>query len=78
MTNKDNELLEELLKFEKEYEKHRDKINEKNKELENIINYKIIGSLVHSCSKWINDFNDFNADNIQFVNLMPVYDSKES
>lgn len=68
MTNKDNELLEELLKFKKEYEKHRDKINEKNKELENIRNYKIIGSLEHSCSKWIHDFNDFNADNIQFVN----------
>lgn len=50
-TEKEKGLLEELLELEKEYEKHIDKINEKKKELENIRNYKVMGSLVRSRSK---------------------------
>lgn len=41
--------------MEKEYEKYIDKINEKKKELENIRNYKVMGSLVCLCFKWINE-----------------------
>lgn len=48
-------LLGQLLELQKEFEKHKDKINEMKKELENIRNDMVMGSLVRSCFKWIND-----------------------
>lgn len=54
---KEKGLLGQLLELQKEFEKHKDKINEKKKELENIRNDMpmVMGSLVRSCFKWIND-----------------------
>lgn len=52
---KEKGLLGQLLELQKEFEKHKDKINEKKKELENIRNDMVMGSLVLSCFKWIND-----------------------